>query len=142
MQIGAGLTITSPDYTLEHWKGITGYASLDFSPHLGVEFIVRQANSKDGSQIYERTYELGPRYVLHYGRYNPFVRATYGRGVFNFPNNEANLAFNTAGGAGGMDFNVKHHVNIRAEYEVVRWLNFPNNGLQPMNATIGAAYRF
>ncbi len=142
LQIGAGLDLTKPDYTLEHWKGITGYATLDVAPHLGLEFVFHQTNSTDGSQLYERTYELGPRYVLHYGRYNPFIRATYGRGVFNFPLSQANLAYNAAGLAGGIDIHVRRHVNARAEYEVMRWINFPDNGLQPVNVTIGAAYRF
>ena len=142
LQIGAGCDLTQPDYTEEQWKGITGYATLDVATHFGVEFIFHQANSSDGLQLYERTYELGPRYVLHYGRFSPFVRATYGRGVFNFPNSIANLAYNNFGLAGGADVRLKRHVNVRAEYETVRWTNFPTNGLAPVNLTVGSAYHF
>ncbi len=142
LQIGAGLDIVQPDYTENKWKGITGYATLDLTTHFGGEFIFHQANSTDGLQLYERTYEIGPRYVLHYGRWNPYARATYGRGVFNFPNDEANLAFNLFGIAGGVDYNVQRHINVRGEYEFVRWTNFPPHGLTPSNVTIGIAYHF
>ena len=35
--------------------------------------------------IYERTYEVGPRYVLHYGPLAPYAKFMIGQGVFNFP---------------------------------------------------------
>ena len=142
LQAGAGLAITKPDYTQEHWKGVTGYTTLDFATHLGIEFVFHQVGSRDGLQLYERSYELGPRYVLHYGRYNPYARGTYGRSVFNYPNNIANLAYNTFGIAGGVDTRVQRHVNVRGEFEFVRWVNFPPHGLTPWNVTFGAAYHF
>ncbi len=101
-----------------------------------------QVNTPHEDKIYERTYEIGPRYVLRYGRFNPYVRAAYGRGVFNYPNDAANLAYNMFTGAVGVDVQVQRHIYARGEYEVQRWLNFPPHGLQPTVVTLGGAYRF
>ena len=118
------------------------YATLDFSPHLGAEFMFHQVKTQFADGIYERTYEIGPRYVRHYGRFDPFVKVSYGRGVFNFPDDVANLAYNMFTGTAGVDVHVQRHVNVRAEFEVQRWLSFPPHGLQPTLFTLGAAYRF
>jgi hypothetical protein len=44
---------------------------------------VNDSNSIVG--IYERTYEIGPRYVRKYGRLERYAKLMYGRGVFNYP---------------------------------------------------------
>ena len=97
---------------------------------------------------YERTYELGGRYKRRYGKFNPYARGMYGRGVFNFPFDQANLAYNLISGGVGVDYNLMRHVNVRADYEVQKWFSFPPNAttsgpqLTPQILTIGAAYRF
>ena len=66
----------------------------------------------------------------------------YGRGVFNFPNDVANLAYNLGAVAGGVDYNALRHVNVRVEYEYQHWFGFPPNALTPQLGTVGVAYRF
>ncbi len=102
---------------------------------------------KDGqTNIYEKTYEIGPRYSRTYrGRFSPYVKGLYGRGVFNFTyrgETTANLAYNMLGLGGGLDYKLLRHVNVRGEYEYQRWFGFPTNGLSPSVVTIGGAYRF
>ncbi len=92
--------------------------------------------------------------MRHYGRFNPYVRGSYGRGVFNYsqpntpndPNTNyhviANLAYNMWAIGGGIDFNVLKHVNARADYDYQNWGSFPPHGLQPNVISVGAAYRF
>jgi opacity protein-like surface antigen len=134
--------MAAPDYG-PGIKGFTLYGTYDFRTHLGLEFDFHQLNSHNGSDLYERTYEVGPRYVLHLGHgLNPYVRVMYGRGVFNFPNDIANLAYNMGVVGGGLDINVRKHVNVRADYEYQRWFGFPPHGLTPQMVTIGAAYHF
>ncbi len=80
-----------------------GYFNYDFKPHLGVEgefhFI------KDGpSNIYQKTYEIGGRYYSTYGKWVPYGKVLYGRGVFNFASGGvtyANLAYNLVAGESG-----------------------------------------
>lgn len=152
LQIGALFNVGNSDYRPDNFKGYGFYASYDLFYHLGIEGDFHQINDPnpvDG--VYERTYEIGPRYVLHYRRrFAPYAKGMYGRGVFNYPpvfgdpkvGPIANLAYNIFAVGVGVDYHVLPGINIRAEYEYQRWLNFPPNGLSPKIFSIGAAYRF
>ncbi len=143
LQIGGGYTIASSDYLPQKIRGYSFYSSFDFKAHFGAEVDFHElSDPKTNSMVYERSYEVGGRYFRQYGRFKPYARAFYGRGVFNFPNSVANLAYNMFGAAGGVDVEVHPRINVRAEYEYQRWLSFPPDGLTPMMFTFGAAYHF
>lgn len=144
LQMGGQFAYVNSDYSPQAFRGFGGYASLDFTPHLGVEIDFRQANSTEDS-VYERTYEIGGRYHRSYGRFSPYAKLLYGRGVFNFVNSGvvvANLAYNEFVIGGGVDFALLPRVNLRADYQYQTWLSFPSNRLTPQLVSIGAAYRF
>lgn len=140
-QAGGGFTLIRPDYS-GYIKGFALYTTLDFSSHFGGEFVFHQGRSSNGNKIAERTYEIGPRYYRTYGRYKPYVKAMYGRGVFNFPYDEANLAYNLFAAGVGVDYALLDRVNLRADYEYQHWLSFQGSGLTPMLFTVGVAYHF
>jgi opacity protein-like surface antigen len=153
LQIGAMFNLANTDYRPEDFKGYGFYTTFDFRYHLGIEGEFHQVNDPDATEgIYERTYEIGPRYVLHYGRFHPYAKVLYGRGVFNYPNEiaaggtvptpTANLAYNLLAGGIGVDYRVIPAMNVRVDYEFQQWLGFPPNGLSPKILGIGAAYRF
>ncbi len=103
LQVGVGFVIDNSDYDPQKLKGEAFYTTLDLTNHFGGEFVIHQANVRTGDQLYERTYEIGPRYHREYGRFSPYVKAMYGRGVFNYPQNVANLAYNMFAGGVGTD---------------------------------------
>ncbi len=140
-QAGGGFSLVRSDYG-GYFKGFALYTTLDFSSHFGGEFVFHQARSPNGNHAAERTYEIGPRYYRTYGRFNPYVKAMYGRGVFNYPEDVANLAYNLFAAGAGVDYALLGRVNLRADYEYQRWLSFPPDGLTPMVFTIGVAYHF
>jgi hypothetical protein len=142
LQLGVGFVALKSDYGPETFKGGAFYTTLDFTNHLGGEFVIHQANTPNSDSLYERTYEIGPRYVRHYGIFSPYVKGMYGRGVFNFPNNEANLAFNMFAGGAGVDIRVLPYLNVRGDFEYQDWFYFPAQGLTPRVFTIGVAYHF
>lgn len=155
LQVGAGFSggksgsygQSENPYASVKMAGFGLYATYDFRPHLGVEFDFHQIHSANGEHAYERTYELGPRYVVHLGRFNPYARVMYGRGVFNFPDVNgqlnANLAYNMVVGGAGVDVNLRKHINVRAEYEYQHWFSFPLLGsIAPQVGTVSAAYHF
>lgn len=142
LQVGGGFSFADPDYSQGHFLGGSLYGTFDFTSHFGAEFMFHQVKTRADNQIYERTYELGPRYVHHYGRFNPFIKVSYGRGVFNYPDGVANLAYNMITGTAGVDVHVQRHVNVRAEYEAQRWFSFTPHDLQPNVISFGAAYEF
>jgi len=151
LQIGAMFNLADTDYRPNYFKGYGFYSTYDFKFHFGIEGEFHQINDPDAIEgIYERTYEIGPRYVLHYGRFAPYAKVMYGRGVFNYPpilgdpksGPAANLAYNIFAIGGGLDYYVLPRINVRAEYEYQQWLSFPPNGLTPKIFSVGAAYRF
>jgi opacity protein-like surface antigen len=147
LQVGAGYTIAQSDYLPNHIAGFAFYSDFDFRSHFGAEVDFHQldATGTDShTQVYERSYEFGARYFRTYfhGHAKPYVKALYGRGVFNFPQSEANLAYNMFVGGGGVDIPIIPQLNLRADFEYQQWLSFPPNGLTPTLITIGAAYHF
>jgi opacity protein-like surface antigen len=142
LQIGGGYTSANSDYVVNRISGFAFYSDFDFREHFGVEVDFHQASDPKSTQVYERTYEVGARYVRHYGRVAPYAKILVGRGVFNFPLSEANLAYNMGVLGGGLDLTVHPRINVRADFEFQDWEGFPPNGLTPTLITIGVAYHF
>ncbi len=144
VQAGGQFVYAKSDYYPQAFLGYGGYATVDFTPHFGGEIDYRQVNSRVDS-AYERTYEVGGRYHRRYGRFSPYAKALYGRGVFNFINSGvvvANLAYNEFVFGGGVDYELLSRVNLRADYEFQHWMSFQPNGLTPQLISIGVAYHF
>jgi hypothetical protein len=155
LQAGGEFNYADSDYVPQKIKGGGAYINFDFKYHWGIEAAFHQINDSDPTtKIYERTFEVGPRYVLHFHRIEPFAKGMYGRGIFNYPEvpsltpggppqgNAANLAYNMAAAGVGVDYRLLYSVNVRVEYEFQKWFGFPPNGLSPQVLGIGAAYRF
>jgi opacity protein-like surface antigen len=142
LQIGGGYTSANSDYVPNRIAGFAFYSDFDFREHFGVEVDFHQVDDPKPTQVYERTYEVGGRYVRHYGRVAPYAKVLYGRGVFNYPLSEANLAYNMGVLGAGVDFTVHPRINIRADFEYQDWMGFQPNGLTPTLLTIGVAYHF
>lgn len=145
LQIGGGYSNANTDYLPNRVNGGTAYVDFDFYRHLGVEGEFRFV--KDGeANIYEKTYQIGARYSRVYkDRYQPYAKAMYGRGVFNFATDgqtTANIAYNMFVVGGGLDYRLLPYLNLRGDFEYQRWFGFPPNGLTPTVVTIGAAYHF
>lgn len=147
LQVGVGYSNANTDYVPNRVNGITGYFDFDFIHNFGVEGEFRFVKDPT-TNIYEKTYEIGGRYIHPVGpsrRFVPYAKVLYGRGVFNyayFGQTTANIAYNMFAAGGGLDYKLIRSVNLRADYEFQRWLSFPPNGLSPSVLTIGAAYHF
>jgi hypothetical protein len=168
VQLGGGYVTANSDYVPNRIRGFGLYGDVDVSEHFGAELEFHQVNDPNPTQIYERSYELGVRYVRHYGRFHPYGKVLYGRGVFNFqphclsssgpivlepcyaPGADkstaegGNLAYNIFVAGLGLDVNITRRINVRADFEYQDWLSGPglSNGLAPTLFTIGAAYHF
>ncbi len=141
LQLGVGYVNANSDYAPNRLQGAAFYTTFDFTSHLGAEFEIHQANARLAN-VYERSYEIGPRYYRTYGHLKPYAKAMYGRGVFNYPYDRANLAYNMFAAGGGADYAVLPWLNVRGDFEFQRWLSFPPTGLTPTLITVGVAYHF
>jgi len=151
LQIGGTYQDADSDYAPERFRGFGFYSGFDFRYHLGLESEFHQLDGSNTSQnVYERSYEVGPRYVLHHGRFAPYAKVMYGRGVFNFPpvgggsgpKLRANLAYNIGAIGVGVDCRVSRSVTLRAALEYQQWMGFPPHGLMQKIVDLGAAYHF
>ena len=151
LQVGGDFVVANSDYETSDFKGAGIYATLDLTSHFGAEVDFHDIGSSQGTDEYERTYEIGGRYFRSYGRFSPYVKALYGRGVFNFTQyatgsgyyfTEANLAYNEFVGGAGVDIRIRPYLNARVDYEYQDWHSFPPNGLTPQLLSVGAAYHF
>ena len=144
LQIGGGFVFGHSNFnsTPTGLIGGAGYFTFDPRPHWGGEFSFRQSRSTVDNTVTERTYEIGPRLVVHRGRLAPYAKGLYGRGVYNFPNSVANIAYNMYTFGGGADLAITRAINIRADYEYQTWLGFPLGHFNPNIVTIGVAYHF
>ncbi|HEV2647053.1 MAG TPA: outer membrane beta-barrel protein [Acidobacteriaceae bacterium] len=144
LQLGAGFVFAKSNYNFDPIHLLGGAAYVDFArrPHWGGEFIFHQAKDSADATVYERTYEIGPRFFLHRGRLVPYAKVLYGRGVYNFHANIANVAYNMYTGGAGFDFAIRPSINIRADYEYQTWMGFPITNLHPNVFTLGVAYHF
>lgn len=150
-QIGGSFSFAQSDFGAEKLNGFGVYATYDFRAHWGVEAELHQVfDSNFKIDIFEKSYEVGPHYSLHFGRWQPYGKFMFGRGVFQFPPDPlhpaagpvANLAYNMFAGGFGADYRLKPHINLRADYELQRWIGFPPNGLSPRVFSVGVAFHF
>jgi hypothetical protein len=143
LKIGGGFSTANSDYA-DRYNGGAAYIDFDFMPHIGVEGEFHFV--KDSADLYEKTYEAGGRYFRTYGKFVPYGKVMYGRGVFNFPpladGFRANLGYNLAAGGIGVDYKVKPYLYVRGDWEYQHWFGFQNSSLSPNILTIGAAYHF
>lgn len=151
LQVGASFDVAHSDYGSRTLNGFGFYSTLNFGFPVGIEAEFHQLNDPGSKQgIYERTYEIGPRYAFHFGRFSPYAKLMVGRGVFNFPpdprhpanGSVANLAYNMWAGGFGADYRIRPSINLRLDYELQRWSDFPPDGLSPRILSFGVAYHF
>ncbi len=142
LQGGVLGVLGTSDYEPIPPRGYGAFVTLDFTSHFGNEVNFKQLNSRNGDQLYERTYEIGGRYHRNYGIFEPYVRLSVGRAVFNYPRNVANIAYNMFSGGAGTDVRVYRNITVRADYEYQDWRGFPPNGLTPQPISFGIGYHF
>jgi Outer membrane protein beta-barrel domain len=146
LQLGAGYTFATPDYTETNIGGISVYGTYDFFHNLGVEGDMHWATLHTPADIGESSYLIGPRYMVRYKRIQPYVKVTGGFGRFQFQPGDLYFSASTqtfgviAFGA-GVDVRVHKHINVRAgDFESQKWLNFLPHTLSPYVFTFGVAY--
>jgi hypothetical protein len=144
LQLGGGFVFARSNYNFTPINLLGGafYTTFDRRNHWGGEFDFRQNRATEDSTISERTYEVGPRIFLARGPFIPYAKVLYGRGVYNFQNNIANVAYNMYVLGGGIDIPVRRSINVRGDYEYQNWMGFPLGTLHPSVVTVGVAFHF
>lgn len=150
LQVGAEYSNQNTDYLQKRIAGISGYASFDFTAHLGVEVNVRSLTIDTPQDYSQSAYEGGLRYVYPIHRFRPFARVSAGIGGYNsnrpyihLPGTVSSGTYGMYSFGGGLDIVFSHHINVRAiDFEQQEWPGWAPNGLTPTVISFGAAYRF
>lgn len=145
-QIGAGWGFSKPDFGGRNTQGLTIYGSFDFTRHWGIAGDVHRHSMVTPADIGEDSYQIGPRYVFHYKRLTPYIKAQAGLGRFKYQYDytpHIGFTYGMFALGGGADYRLSHHINVRAiDFEYQRWPGFGNNGLSPLVFSFGASYVF
>lgn len=139
---GGSFSTFHPDYGNNWLNGIGVYADLNVGSHLSVEGEARFLRFNQQLNVHEDNYLIGPRYRLHYHRFQPYAKFLLGNGQFNFPLNLAHGGYFVIAPGGGLDITLKHHFVLRAiDYEYQHWSGFQGSSLTPNGFTFGIGYR-
>jgi hypothetical protein len=147
IQVGVAGSAYTLDYGEGYEEGITVYGDLDFTRHLGVEALYRNASIHTPRDIGENHLLIGPRYKFEHGRFAPYAKGLIGEGTINFQQGYNLTAYSENyfiyALGGGADLHVTRHVNVRLiDFEYQIWPNFQPHGLTPYGYSVGAAYAF
>ena len=162
LQVGGTFTFAYPDYTPQDAFGYGIYAAFDIKTHWGAELDFHQVSISQHSPAKERTFEYGIRYHRNYGRYNPYLRASAGRGTFvsspTFYQGNASPGYNLLAFGAGVDDELTPRINLRLGMDYQDWFTGsvtgpPNSGgpgtnvylphgLTPILFEVGVAYHF
>ncbi|RZU29039.1 hypothetical protein [Edaphobacter modestus] len=150
VQVGALFSLANPGiprgssiYYGSLYKGAGAYIDIDPHVRYGFEFAEHEVF---GQYIHERTLEVGPRFHKQLGRYVPYGKLLYGRGIFSFPYGIGSLRFNELAFGGGTDYLLSPTIHVRIDYEYQRWLGFQSHvqgfpgALSPHIISVGVAY--
>lgn len=148
IQVGLTLSSVKTDEVSKRIDGVSAYAIIDFTRHLGIEFDLHDPNVRTPNDFLEKSYLVGVRYVYRYHRLEPYARGMIGIGKTSV--DVPNLivpgtpgSYNIYAIGGGLDLRLSQHLNVRAiDFEQQRWNTFPPNGLTPTLVSAGIAYRF
>lgn len=145
-QLGGAFSFAKPDYGQKNIKGFSAYGDYNFTRHLGIEGDIHLNSVFTPTDIGEDSYLIGPRYVFHFNRLQPYAKFLGGFGRFKYQYDYTPHTAYTYGiyaFGGGLDYHLSRHLNIRAvDFEYQNWPGFGANGLTPMVWTFGAAYAF
>ena len=142
LQLGLGYSSAKPGYGQQSFQGITAFTDFSRSSHFGLEAEFHQLSTTNNDQSFQRTYEVGGRYFRSYGLFIPYLKVMIGRGDFNYPFSQTDLAYTLYAGGIGTDFSISPSLRLRMEYKVQDWSSFPNEALTPQIFTFAVAYHF
>jgi hypothetical protein len=139
---GGTFSVIKPDYGVNWLMGIGGYFDVNLDNTFAAEGEVRLMRINQHIDVHEDTYMAGPKFTYRRGKFEPYGKALFGVGEFNFPYSYAHGGYFAMALGGGLDYRITPRLKIRAiDYEYQIWPGYLNSGLTPHGFSFGAAYR-
>lgn len=139
---GGGVALFYSPYGQRELGGALVFADLQPHWRLGVETEARYLRLHTSEDVSEKNYLLGPRVLLHAGRWQPYAKFLAGDGHIEMPFHYARGDFLALVPGGGLDLAVNNYVNIRAvDVEYQLWRQFPYGNMRPFGIGAGVSVR-
>jgi hypothetical protein len=147
LQLGAEVSLGSPDYGTKDIEGISIYGDLDYGAHWGLDGEIRDLTISTPEDIGQSSALLSVRYKFNYGKFHPHVRAGAGIGYFDYDKGffpaDLSIRYGIYAIGGGLDYSFSHKIHFRLiDFEYQDWRHFSSSALTPTVISIGAAYNF
>ena len=149
LQVGVAVSEAQTDEFKPRTQGASGFVDLDLTRNIGVEGEVHVMSIVTPNDFIENSWLAGIRFRTRIGRVEPYGKGMvgFGRAFIQAPSKVTapgapGTYFMYAGGA-GIDIRLTHHIILRcADIEFQLWQDYPPNGLSPVVASAGLAWRF
>lgn len=143
MTVSAGATASG--YYLQYGErkilGATGFVDVDRS-RFGIEAETRWLRFYQTDDVYATTWEIGPRYHMTFGRFQPYAKGMVGIGDFNFPYNLAHGSYLVVAPGAGVDFRLNRRIDVRvADFEYQYWPQFTYGTMTSYGVSTGIRVR-
>jgi hypothetical protein len=127
------------DYGQQKLGGITALADVDTRRGIGVEGEARWLEYRStNNMVHVESYSVGARYHRNVRRFQPYVKGLIGFGDFNFPYNYAYGRYTLVTMGGGVDYQWKKRISIRAvDMEYHMWPQFTYGSMNDMGVSMG-----
>jgi hypothetical protein len=122
--------------------GITALVDVDTRRGIGIEGEARWLDFHQVDNLHVETYSIGVRYHRNWGKFQPYAKGLIGFGDFNFPYNYATGRYTVATFGGGIDYQWKRRISIRAaDFEYQDWPQFTYGATSTMGISTGVRIR-
>ena len=125
IQVGAGLSGYHLDYG-QRWLG-GPFVWVNYNPwlHMGIEGEARSLRYNQDLGVHGSTFIVGPRFALHRGRTEPYVKVLAGSGRLTFPFAYAHGNYLVVAEGGGVDVRLGNLAKLRViDISYQQWPRF------------------
>lgn len=138
LQVGAGLSDYHIDYG-QRWLG-GPFVWVNYNPllHLGIEGEARFLRYNQDLGVHGSTYLAGPRFILHRGPTEPYLKVLAGAGRLAFPYAYAHGNYFVVAGGGGVDVRLGSRIKVRViDVTYQQWPQFSFGTMSSYGASAG-----
>ena len=138
LQVGAGLSGYHIDYGQRWLGGPVVWVNYNPLLHLGIEAEARFLRYNQDLGVHGSTFLAGPRFVLHRGPAEPYLKVQAGAGRLAFPYAYAHGSYFVVAGGGGVDVRLGDRIRVRVlDVTYQQWPKFSFGTMTSYGASAG-----
>ncbi len=137
---------TASGYYLQYGErkmlGIAALVDADTRRRLGIEAEARWLDFHQTANVHTTAWQIGPRYHVNVGRFQPYVKGLMGIGQFYYPYKLARGNYLVVAPGAGVDFRLTRRIDLRlADFEYQYWPQFTYGAMSSFGVSCGLRVR-